>query len=235
MANRSAFVFFAFFCQKIPGLLFFRFSGRVCRYHCGARMSRRRWLWLLLAVPLIAGLARLRFDVEVLSLLPDSLPEVRGLQMHQRHFANARELLITLQGDDAEKVAEAARALATHLSARPALVREARWQPPWLEHPADAAENLAWLWLQQPPSALAQMTARLAPENVAAELDAAREALASSLDPQELARRSYDPFGLTRLPESAAGGMPAFDTGTGIFTDRARRCAASSAPRVPPT
>ena len=182
-------------------------------------MFRRRWLWLLLAFPLVAGLARLRFDVEVLDLLPGSLPEVRGLQLHQRHFANARELLITLQGDDADKVTEVAQRLATRLSALPELVREARWQPPWLAHPADAAENLAWLWLQQPPEAVAQLAARLAPENVAAELDAARGSLASSLDPQEIARSSYDPFGLTRLPGSATGGMPGFDNGTGIFSD----------------
>ena len=98
-------------------------------------------------------------------------------------------------------------------------MREARWQPPWLGHPADVAENLAWLWLQQPPEAVAQLAARLAPENVDAELAAALGSLASSLDPQEIARSSYDPFGLTRLPGSATGGMPGFDNGTGIFSD----------------
>jgi hypothetical protein len=36
-------------------------------------------------------------------------------------------------------------------------------------------------------------------------LSAARETLATSLDPQELARRSYDPLGLTQLPIASAG------------------------------
>jgi hypothetical protein len=36
-----------------------------------------RWVWLLLLVPVVIGLARLRFDVEVLDLLPGDLPAVQ--------------------------------------------------------------------------------------------------------------------------------------------------------------
>jgi hypothetical protein len=39
-------------------------------------MNTRRWLWLLPIALVALGLARLKFDAEVLSLLPLELPEV---------------------------------------------------------------------------------------------------------------------------------------------------------------
>jgi predicted exporter/lauroyl/myristoyl acyltransferase len=179
-------------------------------------MNRRRWLWLLCAIPLAVGLARLRFDADIFNLLPGDLPAVRGLQLQQQNFSNARELLVTLHAAEAEAASNGARAIATQLATRTNLVRSARWQPPWLEQPADAAENLAWLWLQQPPAEFAALAATLTATNLPTVLAAARETLATSLDPQELARRSYDPFGLTQLPLASAGAA-GFDLGSGIF------------------
>ncbi|HTH47680.1 MAG TPA: MMPL family transporter [Candidatus Limnocylindria bacterium] len=179
-------------------------------------MNRRRWIWVFGALLLVVGLARLRFDADIFNLLPGDLPAVRGLQLQQQNFSNARELLVTVQADDAETASGAAQSIAAHLAAQTNLVRSARWQPPWLEQPADAAENLAWLWLQQPPAEFAALAARLAATNLTAELNAARETLATSLDPQELGRRSYDPFGFTQIPAASAGAA-GFDTGSGIF------------------
>ena len=179
-------------------------------------MNRRRWVWLFVALLLIGGLARLRFDADIFNLLPGDLPAVRGLQLQQQNFSNARELLVTVKAADAETASSGAQAIAAQLASRTNLVRSARWQPPWLEQPADAAENLAWLWLQQPPAEFAALEARLAVTNLTAELTAARETLATSLDPQELGRRSYDPFGFTQIPAASAGAA-GFDTGSGIF------------------
>ena len=66
-------------------------------------MSRvsRHWLWLLLLVPMACGLWRVRFDVEVLNLLPGELPVVQGLKLYQQHFANARELIVTVNAANA--------------------------------------------------------------------------------------------------------------------------------------
>ena len=44
------------------------------------RGRRRYWFWLLLLIPVGIGLGRLRFDVEVLNLLPDDLPAVVDVQ-----------------------------------------------------------------------------------------------------------------------------------------------------------
>ena len=185
-------------------------------------MTRRRWPWLLLLIPLAAGLIRLRFDADVLNLLPGDLPSVVALRLHQQYFTNARELLVTVSGTNPAAVSLAARTLATRLAGETRLVRSARWQAPWLDDPSAVAENLAWMWLQQPPDEFARLSARLSATNLNGELVATRETLATSLDPFELARSSYDPLGFSRLP--GASGPPAgFDTGTGIFANEVER------------
>src|SRR6266850_1314174 len=183
------------------------------------RMKRsRRWLWLLLLVPIGLGVLRLRFNVEVLDLLPPNLKAVQGLKLYQQRFANARELIMTVQAPDAEQAENAARTLAERLRGQTNLVSGATWQPPWLEHPGEMAELIAYLWFNQPPEIFDQLTNRLAPEKAAATLAATREQLATSLSPDEIARSGYDPFGLTRLPESTVSAAPAFGQGQEMFS-----------------
>src|SRR6516162_7658343 len=142
-----------------------------------------RWLWLLLLVPVVIGLTRLRFDIEVFDLLPNGLPSVEGLKLYQQYFANARELLLTLNGADAEQTETAAREIAARLKAQSNQVASVTWQPPWQEHPEQTAELLAYIWLNQPPTRFAELTNRLAPEKLEQVLSAAREELASSMSP----------------------------------------------------
>ncbi|MBN8247810.1 MAG: MMPL family transporter [Verrucomicrobia bacterium] len=181
-------------------------------------MPARRWPWILLTLLVAAGLFRLRFDTDVLALLPESLPAIRGLRLQQRHFAASGDLLITLRGADPEAVSDAAAAVSRALESDPPLTRKARWRPPWQEHPEDAAENLGWLWLQQPPEQVRLLVDRLAPARVAQELAAAREELTTSLDPMTLARTSYDPLGFSRLPGASEGDLPDTGDGVGLFT-----------------
>ena len=62
-----------------------------------------RWWWLLFLLPVMVGLGRLRFDAEVLDLLPANVPAVMGLKLYQQHFANSRELIVTVQGTNADQ------------------------------------------------------------------------------------------------------------------------------------
>ncbi|HXT39513.1 MAG TPA: MMPL family transporter, partial [Candidatus Angelobacter sp.] len=174
-------------------------------------------LWLLALVPIALGLARLRFDVEVLNLLPPAAPAVQGLKIYQQNFANARELILSVRARDAETAEATASAIATGLRRETNLVSQVTWQPPWLERPAEAAELIAYLWLNQPPVIFGQLTNRLAATNLDALLTATRNELATSMSPGDLARLSYDPFGLTRLPESASGSAPRFGEGQEMF------------------
>src|SRR5438105_2883988 len=103
----------------------------------------RFWPLLLLLIPVGFGLARLRFDVEVLNLLPPELPAVQGLKIYQEHFANARELIITVKAASPTETEDAARGLAEELRKQSNLVGAVSWEPPWLEHPEQTAELLA--------------------------------------------------------------------------------------------
>src|SRR5438477_4382420 len=177
----------------------------------------RHWPWLLALIPVALGIARLRFDVEVLNLLPADVPAVQGLKIYQQNFADARELIITVRAPSAERAEACARLIRETLSRRTRLTSSVTWQPPWLERPAQAAELVAFLWLNQPPETFGQLTHRLSSTNLATVLTAALEQLATSLSPHEIAQLSYDPFGLTRLPENATGAAPVFGQGQEHF------------------
>lgn len=179
-------------------------------------MKSRHWLWLLLLPLLVAGLLRLKLNVEVLDLLPQNFPVVQGLKLYQTNFANARELMITVRAPDAAQAEAAARTLGLALRGATHLTTSVTWQPLWQERPGESAELLAFLWLNQPPEMFGALTNRLAAANLPAVLRDAREALTSSLSPADIARRGYDPLNLTQLPESATGGN-AFGDGQDFF------------------
>src|SRR5665647_1044770 len=87
----------------------------------------KRWWWALLVVAVGLGLARLRFDVDILDLLPPDEPSVQGLKLYQRHFTNARELVVTLRAPDADQAERLAGALAARLREQTNLVASVSW------------------------------------------------------------------------------------------------------------
>jgi len=176
------------------------------------------WWWLLLLIPVVAGIARLHFDAEVLDLLPGTVPAVNGLKIYQQHFINARELIVTVKAPDAELATSTAQSISGRLGGETDLVADVTWQPPWLEHPEQAAELIAYLWLNQPPEIFNRLANRLAETNLAGVLAETRDQLATTLSPVEIARLGYDPFGLTRLPESLTSVAPGFGQGRDLFT-----------------
>jgi len=176
------------------------------------RILQRGW-WLLLLVPVIIGLSRVQFDTEVLNLLPDDVPEVAGLKLYQQNFTDNRELLISVRGSDAAVTEAAARLIGEHLRAQTNLTTHVVWQPPWQEHPEQLAELVACMWLNQPLESVADLTNRLAPDNLDTVLADTREQLATSLSPMALGRLGYDPFGLTQLPGQDALGLATGETG----------------------
>jgi predicted RND superfamily exporter protein/predicted LPLAT superfamily acyltransferase len=183
--------------------------------------SARRWLWVGLLVLAALGAARLRFDVEILNLLPDNLAVGRGLKVYQKHFSNARELIIVLEAPAPDEAQSAAGSLARLLRVQTNLVADVVWQPAWMDDPAQATELIAYFWLNQPPGAFGELARRFSTaagrSNTLAE---AREELATSFSPNALVGRSYDPFALTRLPESVSGAAPTADGGEEIFVSR---------------
>jgi len=180
----------------------------------------KRWWWALLVVAAALGLARLRFDVDILDLLPPDEPTVQGLKLYQKYFTNARELIVTLRAPDSDTAERLAGELAKQLRQATNLVEDVTWQPPWMEKPEQLGELLGWLWFNQPPGDFAALTNRLAPDRLKPQLDETRELLANSMSPMDLARRSFDPFNLLT--------MPALTNISGLSTDQGNQMFAST-------
>jgi predicted RND superfamily exporter protein len=180
----------------------------------------KRWWWALLAVAVCLGLWRLRFDVDILDLLPPDEPTVQGLKLYQQHFTNARELIVALRAPEAEQAERLAGELAARLRQQTNLVEEATWQPPWMEAPDQLGELLGWLWFNQAPESFSTLTNRLAPDRLKPVLEETKEMLATSMSPMDLARRSFDPFDLLT--------MPALTNVSGLSMDQGQQMFASS-------
>ena len=176
------------------------------------------WRWVLVAILLLAGLTRLRFDVEVLNLLPSHLPAVQGLQLYQQYFANTRELLVTLEAPDPDRAEAAARSLAGALRAQPGRIESVTWQSPGLEHPDELAAFIAYLWLNQPTAVVDDLVARLQPDALARDLQETLEEMATTLSPDAFVQLAHDPLRLTCVPGLAADPPGFIDpTDTGVF------------------
>ena len=173
----------------------------------------KRWWWALLIVAVGIGVWRLRFDVDILNLLPPDEPTVQGLKLYQKYFTNARELVVTLRAPDAERAEKLSRSLADCLRQQTNLVESVSWQPPWMEDPGQMAELLGCLWFNQPPAEFGALTNRLAPENLKSVLADTKQTLATSMSPMDMARRAFDPFDLLNLP--SLNKLDAFSMGQG--------------------
>ena len=164
-----------------------------------------RWVFVAgLAAVLALGVARLRFDADVLNLLPVKLDVVRGLQLRQAHFSSADDTLLTVEAGDEATAAAAAESLALRLRLSDR-VAAAEWQSPFLEEPEALPELLAWIWLNRTPGEFDALVQGLEPDRAAAALAEAKETLATTFSPEEIARLGRDPFGLTRVPGSVGG------------------------------
>jgi predicted RND superfamily exporter protein len=156
--------------------------------------------WMLLAVAAVAfvaiGLSRISFNVDILKLLPTHLPQVEGLSLFLKHFAQPNELIVTIEAATPEAADEAATTLAARFEKETSLVKRAVARAPWESNPAELAELLAFLVLNQPPEKIREVIARLAPERTAATLQETLEKLTDSISPQEVALLSYDPYDL---------------------------------------
>jgi predicted RND superfamily exporter protein len=178
---------------------------------------RKWWLYgmLLAAIAVAAtGLSRLRFDTDILSMLPGELPEVKGLKAQHQAFARQDEAILLLETDGEHSPADAAKSLAAALE-KDGVAKSARWQPRWTADPEGLSELLAYLWLNGDPAETRALASRLSPENSQGTFDTALENLATSLSGQDLAMNAHDPFGF--LAHSAVADVLASSGGGAGF------------------
>ena len=196
-------------------------------------MSRRLAVpFILVAAILFAsfGLTRLRFDTDILSMLPAGLPEVKGLKAFHEAFSRNDELILVIEGgeEDAGTLSEAAESLGKKLEAG-GLVKHARWKPRWNEEPEGIAELLAYLWLNGDPAVTHAQANRLAPANSAATVKESLAKVATSMEGLDMVMLAHDPFGFLKHPavatlmNSSGQGGEAFESGDGrthlLFAD----------------
>ncbi len=168
--------------------------------------SPLRWaVWLATFAILAMGVVRLKFDADVLNLLPEELNSVQGLKLHQTHFEGAADTLITIEADDETTAENAARSLALQLRSIPERIDSAEWQSPFLENPEALADLLAWMWLNRSPVEFGELTNRLAPERIEQRLERIKETLSTTFSPNEIAQLGRDPFGLSQIGGSGGG------------------------------
>ena len=140
-----------------------------------------------------AGLT-LRLETELLPLLPEALPSVRGLAEFQQRFASEREVYVV--ADPALPPEARAAAFQKLRPALAALPDVASVTAPGEELARDWPQLGAWAVWNLPPDGFARALAALAPGRVAPQLAAVPEKLAGAPDPEELARLQLDPLGL---------------------------------------
>ncbi len=200
----------------------------------------RKWwsIGLLATVAIIAaaGLGRVKFDTDVLSVLPGEMPEVEALRAFQRVFSKEGELILLIEGDPDKvgSLGDAAGELAGRL--KDAEVCESvRWRPLWRDRDGGMAELIGWLWLNGEPEEVEELVGRLSPAEIEGAMAEALERVATSLDGGELVMSAHDPFGLLDHPslesffEGRAGGGEGFQNEEGtaqlVFIDAPRAVA----------
>jgi uncharacterized protein len=189
-------------------------------------MFRRFGLPLVLVAAILAasfGLTRLRFDTDILSMLPGDLPEVKGLKAFHEAFSRNDELILVLQGGEKNvgTLSIAAESLGKSLEAD-GLAKRARWKPRWNEDPQGISDLIAYLWLNGDTATSEALTTQLAAENSQATLTRSLEKIATSMEGIDLVMQAHDPFGflnhpaLASLTSSSGQGGEAFESADGL-------------------
>ena len=156
-----------------------------------------RWIGVvLLFAGILSGLFKLRFDAEILNLLPEDVESVRGLGLYQAHFGGADDVIISMSGDDPDELQQAAASLAAWLVRAQNEVSDAEYQSPFLTTPRAFSGLIAWMTLNRSEEQFGQLIQRFDPERLDAVLTEVKETLATSFSPGEIARLSRDPFNL---------------------------------------
>ncbi len=167
-------------------------------------MLRRLAVPLILVLAILAassGLLRLRFDTDILSMMPADLPEVKGLKAFHQAFSRDNELIMLIEGGEAHEgsMPAAAESLAKHLEAG-GVVKRARWKPRWSDEPEGIAELLAYLWLNGDPAATAAMAERLAPARSEATMTGSVKKIGTAMEGLSMVMLAHDPFGFLDHP-----------------------------------
>ena len=155
----------------------------------------------------IWSLLTLRFETELLSTLPPSLPSVRGLSELSKITAGKGEIYVvanpSLTSEEREALLQRARPA---LAAVPGVASvagpaETIWE--------NAGVLAAWILANAPPEHFANVLSSLELEEVQTRLAAIPQKLSGAVDPTEIIRLQMDPLGLLPSRDISGSGIPA--------------------------
>ena len=187
----------------------------------------RKWWKLAVLLLMVAvaglGLGRIRFNTDILSILPAEMPEVAGLKSYYEVFSLDEELVVLIEGgeEDAGSLGAAAEELAGRLK-EAGVAANARWKPRWIDRPEGMAELLGWLWLNGETEDAARLVDSLSEAEIEGTMAEAMERVATSLDGGEMIISAHDPMGFLGHPSlaglfaSADGGGEGFESADGV-------------------
>ena len=116
---------------------------------------------ILISVMAVLAIVRVRFSSDVFELLPQDLPEARGLEQINRYFSRDAQLIITLDGQSARSVSEATASLASTLSQQKVFIADVFREVDMERIVAEGGPLVAWAWFNGSPERLALLERRL--------------------------------------------------------------------------
>ncbi len=153
--------------------------------------------------------ATLRFETELIPILPESLSSVRGLRDFSELVVGENDIQVV--PDPALPVERRAELLA---KLQPALAGEekvARVQFPMEDLTRNAGVFAAWILLNAPPETFQKVQAALDGPRVAGRLAEIPEKLSGAVDPMDIVKLQLDPLGLLEELGTGGGFLPAAD------------------------
>lgn len=158
-------------------------------------------LGLLLVIGIsVAGLMRLRFETDILEVLPKNLPSVKALKISQKHFDNDQQVALLLRSEGEEIYEEDVMDFVGTLREKlvPAKIL---YKPELEENPESFAGALAGIWRFAPPEVVEEMKDWLLDgEKLKAHLDSAKDEIRASFDQEKATMAAYDPLGFLGHP-----------------------------------
>jgi predicted RND superfamily exporter protein len=156
---------------------------------------------------------RVHFNAVLYEMLPQDLPEVRGMDRLNRYFSRDGQLIVTVKAEEPLEAWKAMDSLAKRLASDPALVSATFRELTLTELVTEGGGLLAWLWLNAPEGELALLGERFEADRSRQEIAAAMEAVQSGFFDQDVVVKSYDPLGISKL-----GGLLGEGSGPDIAT-----------------
>ena len=167
---------------------------------------------ILIVVMAVLAIVRVRFSSDVFELLPNDLPEARGLEQINRYFSRDAQLIITVEGQSGRAVNEATVSLASKLSEEKTLIADLFREIDFEKIVVEGGPLVAWAWFNGPPEHLASLASRLAAPQSRETLEDSLEQINDAFDTESALLRSYDPLRLSQFGSGSGGeSSPALD------------------------